>query len=84
MASDWPTLWDDPTYPRSNGALGPFFGFRYSPTFSVVAGTSPDGTTTAYDLMSYTRPAWFSPHNYCKALQESSNHRMACPYWLVG
>lgn len=74
----------DPNYPRSDGGLGPFVGFRYSPTLALVPGTDSWGRTTAYDLSSYSSPAWFSPYSYCKALQRASAGRTTCPPTLRG
>jgi hypothetical protein len=79
-----PHTWDDPSYPRGDGGMGPFVGLRYSPTFSVVPGTDEFGRTTAYDLMSYGWPWWLSPYNYCKALRVASGSRLVCPSTLRG
>lgn len=79
-----PHTWDDPTYPRADGGLGPFVGLRSTPAFSLVPGESQTGQTAAFDLMSYQGPAWFSPHNYCRALADSSAGRITCPSGLTG
>jgi hypothetical protein len=74
----------DPNYPRSDGGLGPFVALRYVPTLELVPGTDAAGHTAAYDLMSYQRPAWFSPYNYCKALAGLPGNHPVCPPGLVG
>lgn len=74
----------DPNYPRSDGGLGPFVALRYVPSLELVPGTDAAGHTTAYDLMSYKRPAWFSPYNYCKALTGLPGNHPLCPPGLIG
>jgi hypothetical protein len=71
-------------YPRAGGGLGPFVGLRYSPGVSLVPGQDASGRTTAYDLMSYNSPAWFSPYNYCKAMPTATSGRLSCPPGLAG
>jgi hypothetical protein len=67
------------SYPRSDEGMGPYIGFRYSPSNALVAGTNIYGATTAYDLMSYRSPGWFSPYSYCKALAFASSNGIVCP-----
>ncbi len=74
----------DPNYPRSDGGLGPFVAVRSVPSLELVPGTNGHGTTIAYDLMSYKRPAWFSPYNYCKALAGLPGSHPVCSPGLVG
>jgi hypothetical protein len=71
----------DPSYPRADGGLGPIVALRYTPTIELMPGTDANGATSTYDLMSYTRPAWFSVYNYCKAM---SNLRGAHPNCAAG
>lgn len=71
--------WEDGAYPRVDGGMGPFVALRYSPTIALVSGQSAAGATTAYDLMSYSSPAWFSPYSYCKALAVASGNQITCP-----
>jgi len=51
---------------------------------SLVSGRDTAGRTTAYDLMSYNGPAWFSPFNYCKAMPAATARRLTCPPGLSG
>jgi hypothetical protein len=74
----------DPSYPRSDGGLGPFVALRYSPTITLIPGQSSSGTTIGYDLMSYNRPAWFSPYNYCKAMAHLQGAHPTCAAGLIG
>jgi hypothetical protein len=82
----------DPNYPRPGGrlvddpggGLGPFVGVRYTPTISLVVGQDAAGKDTAFDLMSYKSPAWYSPYNYCKALKVASGGAQSCPSTLQG
>jgi hypothetical protein len=76
--------WEDPSYPRPDGGLGPYIALRYSPVLATVPGRDAAGATTSYDLMSYSRPAWFSPYSYCKALATQSGRSVTCPSGLVG
>jgi hypothetical protein len=76
--------WQDPNYPRSDGGLGPFVALRYAPSFSLLSGKDAAGNTTAYDLMSYNRPAWFSPYSYCKAMAGLPGSHPLCSLYLVG
>jgi Metallo-peptidase family M12B Reprolysin-like len=79
-----PHTWDDTNYPRSDGALGNFVAVRYAPTLALVPGTTTTGTTASYDLMSYSRPAWFSPHNYCAAMAKLPGSHPLCAPGFVG
>lgn len=79
-----PHTWEDSSYPRRDGGLGPFVALRHSPGISLVSGQDVSGRTTAYDVMSYSGPAWFSPYNYCKALGTASGGRTTCPGGLNG
>jgi hypothetical protein len=74
----------DPNYPRSDGGLGPFVAVRSVPALELVPGKDAHGTTVAYDLMSYKRPAWFSPYNYCKALAALPGNHPVCSPGLEG
>ncbi len=74
----------DPDYPRSDGGLGPFVAVRSVPSLELVPGKDAHGTTVGYDLMSYKRPAWFSPYSYCKALAALPGSHPVCSPGLVG
>jgi hypothetical protein len=76
--------WEDTSYPRSDGGLGPFVAVRYSPSLSLVSGQNATGQTTAYDLMSYDTPAWFSPHNYCSAMAGLTGSHPLCALGMIG
>ena len=75
---------EDPAYPRRDGGLGPYVGLRYSPSLTLIAGEDRDRRTAAYDLMSYSSPAWISPYSFCQALKVSSSTRMSCPSTFRG
>jgi len=79
-----PHTWDDTTYPRSDGGLGPFVALRYAPSLAVVPGTDAAGHTTAFDRMSYSEPSWFSPHNYCAAMKNLPGSHPLCAPGFVG
>jgi len=73
-------------YPRSaDGPLGPYVGFRFSPTYQAVPGQAPDGSTRAWDYMSYSGPPlWVSPYTYCKMLDYMSGGSTICPSTVEG
>lgn len=87
-----PHTFEDPNYPRLNGALGPtsagalgdFVALRATPDPVLIPGQDAAGNVTAYDTMDYGLNSWFSPYNYCRALAVTSNGRLLCPPHLDG
>lgn len=75
---------EDPNYPRPEGALGDFNALRATPTPELISGQDAAGNTTAFDTMAYSFRSWFSPYNYCRALAVTSGGRTLCPPRLDG
>lgn len=75
---------EDPLYPRPDGALGPYVGVRPTPSLVLVSGDDAAGNVTASDLMSYEFGTWISPYSYCKALARISGGRLLCPNGVDG
>lgn len=74
-----PHTFEDPTYPRTDGALGPYVGLRGGDAPRVIPGDDAAGNVLAWDVMDYKFNSWMSPYNYCRALNASTGGRLRCP-----
>lgn len=79
---------EDSHYPRPNGSMGNYLGFRLfsnesTPRPQIIRGET-DASTFYGDLMSYSPPLWISPYTYCLLSNSISGGANRCPPGLDG